>query len=100
MKNGIVSDRTAEGSKPLTGDDTLFLSNLDDDPGEWRNLRHQFQAVAHELEPQASKWLADVSKNRSRLRFVIFLTTSYLPTRGGLECFRETVLQVGCADSQ
>jgi hypothetical protein len=76
VKNGIVSDRTAEGSKPLTGDDTLFLSNLDDDPGEWRNLRHQFQAVAHELEPQASKWLADVSKNRQRLRFVIFLTTS------------------------
>jgi arylsulfatase A-like enzyme len=64
VKDGIVYDGTPEGSKPLIGDDALFLSNLEDDPGESRNLRHQFPAVADELETQAEKWLADVSGNR------------------------------------
>jgi arylsulfatase A-like enzyme len=64
VKDGIVFDGTAEGSKPLAGDDAVFLSNLEEDPGESRNLRHQFPAVADELETQASEWLTDVSKNR------------------------------------
>jgi arylsulfatase A-like enzyme len=64
VKDGIVYDGTPEGSKPLTGDDALFLSNLEEDPGESRNMRHQFPAVADELETEAAKWLADVSQNR------------------------------------
>jgi hypothetical protein len=47
----------------VTGDDALFLSDLEADPGESRNLRHQYPAVMDELETQASEWLADVSNN-------------------------------------
>jgi arylsulfatase A-like enzyme len=64
VKDGIVFDGTPEGSKPLTGDDALFLSNLQEDPGESRNLRHENAALVDELETQASKWLEDVTRNR------------------------------------
>lgn len=64
VKDGIVFDGTPEGSKPLTGDDALFLSNLEDDPGESHNLRHTHTELVDELETQASKWLEDVSRNR------------------------------------
>jgi arylsulfatase A-like enzyme len=64
VKGGIVFDGTPEGSKPLSGDDALFLSNLDDDPGETNNLRHQAAGVADELATKASAWLKDVTANR------------------------------------
>lgn len=64
VKDGIDFDGTPQGSKPLNGDDALFLSNLQNDPGESRNLRHEHAALADELETQASKWLEDVSRNR------------------------------------
>jgi arylsulfatase A-like enzyme len=64
VKDGIVFDGTPEGSKPLSGDDALFLSKLDEDPGETKNLRHQAPEVLDELETQALAWLQDVSRNR------------------------------------
>jgi arylsulfatase A-like enzyme len=63
VKDGIVFDGTPQGSKPLTGDDALFLSNLDEDPGETKNLRHEAPKVADELETEASEWLKDVSRS-------------------------------------
>jgi hypothetical protein len=63
VKDGIVYDGTPEGSKPLTGDDAIFLSNLEEDPGESRNLRHQQPAVVDQLLTQATEWLTDVSTN-------------------------------------
>ncbi len=63
VKDGIIFDGTPEGSKPLTGDDALFLSDLDADPGEVHNLRHENPAVVDELATQALQWLTDVSKN-------------------------------------
>jgi arylsulfatase A-like enzyme len=62
VKNGIVYDGTPEGSKPLQGDNQIFLSNLEDDPGERRNLRHQSPQLVDELVTRASEWLVDVSK--------------------------------------
>jgi arylsulfatase A-like enzyme len=62
VKNGIVYDGTPEGSQPLTGGDQIFLSNLEEDPGERRNLRHQSPKLVDELETEASEWLAEVSK--------------------------------------
>ncbi len=64
VKDGIVFDGTPEGSKPLTGDDSLFLSNLEDDPGETKNLRHEAPEVVDELASKASAWLKDVSRNQ------------------------------------
>ena len=62
VRNGKTFDGTPQGSQPLPGDDALFLSNLEEDPGESRNLRHQNPALADELLTLAEKWLADVQK--------------------------------------
>jgi arylsulfatase A-like enzyme len=62
VKNGKIFDGTPEGAKPLEGDDTLFLSNVDDDPGESKNLRHRNPALVDELLTMAEKWLEDVKK--------------------------------------
>ncbi len=62
VRNGKTFDGTPEGSQPLPGDDALFLSNLEEDPGEARNLRHQNPALTDELLTLAEKWLEDVQK--------------------------------------
>jgi len=61
VKDGKIFDGTREGAKPLEGDDALFLSNVDEDPGESKNLRHQNPAMADKLLTMAEKWLADVT---------------------------------------
>jgi arylsulfatase A-like enzyme len=40
--NGLEYDGTPTGEEPLRGDDSTFLSNLEEDPGERRNLRHAY----------------------------------------------------------
>jgi arylsulfatase A-like enzyme len=62
VKDGRIFDGTPEGEKPLAGDDALFLSNVDEDPGESRNLRHQNPTLADELETLAQRWMEDVKK--------------------------------------
>jgi arylsulfatase A-like enzyme len=62
VKDGKTFDGTPAGSKPLPGDDALFLSNVEEDPGESRNLRHENPAVLDELLTMAEKWLADVKR--------------------------------------
>ncbi|HXB73540.1 MAG TPA: sulfatase-like hydrolase/transferase [Candidatus Acidoferrales bacterium] len=62
VKNGKLFDGTPGGSQPLAGDDALFLSNLDEDPGESKNLRHRNPAMVDELATMAEKWLEDVTK--------------------------------------
>jgi arylsulfatase A-like enzyme len=62
VKDGKIFDGTPEGAKSLEGDDALFLSNVDEDPGESKNLRHQNPALVDELLTRANKWLADVRR--------------------------------------
>ena len=62
VRNGKTFDGTPEGDKALEGDDALFLSNLEDDPGESKNLRHENPAMLDELLSLAQKWLDDVKK--------------------------------------
>ena len=62
VQNGKVFDGTPEGSKALEGDDAIFLSNVDEDPGESKNLRHEQPAVADELLTMAQKWLEEVKQ--------------------------------------
>ena len=62
VQNGKAFDGTPEGSKPLEGDDAVFLSNVDDDPGESKNLRHEQPALADQLLTMAQKWLAEVKQ--------------------------------------
>ncbi|MDR3701833.1 MAG: sulfatase-like hydrolase/transferase [Candidatus Sulfopaludibacter sp.] len=62
VKDGKVFDGTPDGNKPLTGDDALFLSNLEEDPGESVNLRHRFPAVVDELATMMQKWSEEVRR--------------------------------------
>ena len=63
VKDGVVFDGTRAGSQPLTGDDALFLSNLEQDPGESRNLRHEAPRVLDELQTIGANWLKEVNRN-------------------------------------
>lgn len=63
VKNGIPYDGSPQGSKPLTGDDALFLSNLQADPSESRNLRHENPSLLDELQTEATRWLEGVAQN-------------------------------------
>ena len=58
--NGIEHDGTAEGEKPLTGEDAVFLSDVVSDPGERRNLRRVEPGVADELQTLVNKWRREV----------------------------------------
>ena len=62
VQNGKTFDGTPSGGKPLAGDDALFLSNLEDDPGESRNLRHAHANVADELQTMIGQWLKAVKE--------------------------------------
>lgn len=61
--NGITHDGTPAGSKPLEGDDAVFLSNLDEDPGESRNLRRQHPEVVDDLQTRLAQWRKEVEQN-------------------------------------
>jgi len=62
VKNGKTFDGSPEGGKPLSGDDALFLSNVEDDPGESRNLRHAYANIGDELQTMAEQWLKNVNE--------------------------------------
>ena len=62
VKDGKTFDGSPDGAKSLTGDDALFLSNLEEDPGEKANLRHKHPQIADELSTALAKWTEDVKK--------------------------------------
>jgi len=63
VKDGFEADGTPEGQKKLGGDDALFLSDLEQDPGETRNRRHDEPALVDELLTLAQRWLEEVKRN-------------------------------------
>jgi len=64
--NGVTHDGTPEGNRPLQGDDAVFLSNLDNDPGENKNLRHEHSEIVDELQTLAYQWEKNVESNAGR----------------------------------
>ncbi len=60
---GVVHDGTPAGEKPLEGEDAVFLSRLDEDPGESRNLRRQHPEIVDELQTLLGKWRREVGGN-------------------------------------
>ncbi len=54
--NGRLFDRRADGNKPLEGEDAIWLSNLEDDPGEKRNLRRLQPTLVDELLTDLQRW--------------------------------------------
>lgn len=61
--NGVTHDGTPNGDKPLQGDDAVFLSNLEDDPGETRNLRHEHPELTDQLQTTLQQWRQNVEAN-------------------------------------
>jgi arylsulfatase A-like enzyme len=61
--NGIVHDGTPQGEKPLEGDDAIFLSNVEENPDESHNLRHQYPQIVDELQTQLQEWRREVEEN-------------------------------------
>jgi arylsulfatase A-like enzyme len=59
VKNGVLAE-TGAHRRPLVGDDALFLSNLESDPGESKNLRRRHPDLAQELEAAAEAWLKTI----------------------------------------
>ncbi len=62
VKDGFPADGTPQGRRPLEGEDALFLSDLEEDPGETRNLRRLRPAVVDELLTLAEGWLEQVKR--------------------------------------
>jgi arylsulfatase A-like enzyme len=60
VANGYVADGTRQNRERLKDQDSLFLSDLEADPGETNNLRRAEPARAAALERAARKWLEDV----------------------------------------
>ena len=60
--NGVVHDSTPEGEKPLQGEDAVFLSDLEKDPGESKNLRRVYPNVTDELQTLVNRWRKDVEQ--------------------------------------
>lgn len=58
--NGQTYDRTPDGRTPLKGDDNVFLSDLEADPGEKTNVRKQNPALADELQTLLGVWQKQV----------------------------------------
>lgn len=58
--NGVTHDGSPTGDQPLKGEDAVFLSNVEEDPGESLNLRHQQAALTDELETLVRKWRQEV----------------------------------------
>jgi len=55
VQNGKTYDGTPSGSRALTGEDPVFLSNLAEDPGESVNLRRKHPQVVDELMTMARR---------------------------------------------
>jgi arylsulfatase A-like enzyme len=58
--DGFTADGTEDGRKKLTGEDAMFLSDLDQDPGETRNLRRLHPNLVDELATMQRRWLEEV----------------------------------------
>lgn len=54
--NGRTYEGSPDGNKPLGGDDAQFLSDLENDPGETKNLRKLHPDVADELSTLLHTW--------------------------------------------
>jgi arylsulfatase A-like enzyme len=60
VMNGMEADSAPAARTRMTGDDATFLSDIDTDPGESKNLRSQHPRIVEELTAAANKWLGEV----------------------------------------
>jgi len=60
--NGYTADGTPNGRKSIEGEDAVFLANLEQDPGESRNLRRAHPDITTDLEAELKTWLEAIQK--------------------------------------
>jgi arylsulfatase A-like enzyme len=61
--DGLVNLRMAQEPRPrATGEDAVFLSDLDVDPGETSNLRREHADVVRKLLAMHDAWRASLSR--------------------------------------
>ena len=58
--NGVLFDGTPAGREPMKGEDAIFLSDLDKDPGETTNRRREQPTIVDDLATKAHQWLEEV----------------------------------------
>jgi arylsulfatase A-like enzyme len=66
VMNGITYDGTPGGRTPLAGDDALWLSDLEADPAESRNLRRLHPQMVDELATLVHNWRASLERMPAR----------------------------------
>ena len=62
VKDGKLFDGSPDGDKPMAGEDSVFLSNLEEDPAESANLRRRFPGIVDELATLLQKWTEEVKQ--------------------------------------
>ena len=62
VMDGRLYDRRPDGAQPLQGEDALWLSNLEQDPGETKNLRRVHPNLVDELATLATRWRDSLPK--------------------------------------
>ena len=62
VKEGFTADGTPTGRRRMQGEDALFLSDLERDPGETTNRRHDQPRLVDELATLAERWLEEVKQ--------------------------------------
>jgi arylsulfatase A-like enzyme len=62
VMDGMIADGTPAGREKLKGEDAMFLSDLEADPGETTNRRRDHPGLVDELATLAHRWLGDVKK--------------------------------------
>ena len=61
--NGMNADGGASERQRLQGEDAVFLSDIEKDPGESRNLRRQHEGVVSELTAMIGRWSEEVKQS-------------------------------------
>jgi arylsulfatase A-like enzyme len=64
--NGFTAEDWPAGRQPLTGNDAMFLSDLEADPGESMNLRAVYPNLADELATLAHQWKQSMLERAKR----------------------------------
>jgi arylsulfatase A-like enzyme len=64
--NGFTAENWPAGREPLTGEDAMFLSDLEADPGETKNLRALHPNLVDQLATLAHRWKASMIEQGKR----------------------------------
>lgn len=62
--NAIPHDLSENARKAIRGEDSVFLADLENDPGETRNLRRQHPSLTEELVRRVNRWHDEITASK------------------------------------